>query len=233
MNLYIVGNLEKRFEGILCLYQNDETDENIEYKLKGAIGHLKHLRKECVSSMSSNESELLIYCIDTMILILNDNKPRKAMDFADIARQITLVYQKKMFFHSLGLDIKNFRSKWGREYFPTYKRLYKQSVEKDPRFMTKAEKKDFIHKTKMFSFICFPVLILFMAIYYWVTSYMFPNSNEWPFVLGIFGCILVPCGFLNRFVDKQIAMSNKTANILLFVGLALLMLSWGLIYILT
>ena len=209
----LYDDIECAFERIETYFQGTEISKN---KKKGFCDHLKFLRKQYHLKLTENEKSFLIYCIDTMLEMLEEDNPQKIVQFANISKQVAQVYQKKRFFHSLSLDIKNFRWKWGKEYFKNYKEIYRKSVETDPRFMTKEEEKQYGEKTRSFAFV-FAFIFLFTSLLYrFVVVEIAPN--EWYIISGLFGLMFLQVGVLNFFVDKQIAMSKKTAWILIALG---------------
>ena len=206
-------DIECAFERIEIYFQGTEISKN---KTKGFCDHLKFLRKQCNLKLTKKNNAFLIYCIDTMLGMIEEDKPQKIVQFAIISKQVAQVYQKKRFFHSLSLDIKNFRWKWGKGYFENYKELYRKSVETDPAFMTKEEKKQYIEKTRTFAFLSVILFLITSIIYCFVVVKNAPN--EWYIVSGWLGLMFLQFGIFNFFADKQIAMSKKTSWILIALG---------------
>jgi len=206
-------DIECAFERIEAYFQSEELSKN---KTNGFCDHLKFLRKQCNPQQTEGDLAFLIYCIDTILEMMKTDAPKKIAEFANISRQAAQVYQKKRFFHSLSLDIKNFRLKWGKEYFENYKELYRKSVKTDPRFMTREEEEQYVKKTKA-SMLPYIISLLFIyAVYHFAVIKNAPN--EWYMASGFVGLMFLHSGIFNFFVDKQIAMSKKTAWILVILG---------------
>ena len=216
----LFDDIENEFERIETIFQNEEMPNS---STKGICDRLKFLRKQCNKKLTSNENALLLYCIDTMLEIINKDKTQKIVDFANISKQVVEVYQKKRYFHSLSLDITNFRFKWGKDYFKDYKKIYRISIEKDPAFMTKDEKEQYIRKTKRIIPISIISWFLSAIIYNFVVIKNAPN--EWYTLSGFFGIMFLQFGVLNFFADKQIAMSKKTSFCLIAFGGIIFLLS--------
>lgn len=215
----LFDEIENEFERIETIFQNEEISNS---RAKGICDRLKFLRKQCNKEFTSNEKAFLLYCIDTMLEIINKDETQKIVDFANISKQVVEVYQKKRYFRSLSLDITNFRFKWGKEYFKDYKQLYRKSVEKDPAFMTEEEKKQYTQKTRKLV----PLVIIIGYVSCFVTLGISKIlTEEWYMILCFFGMMFLQFGVLNFFVDKQVAMSHKTAASMIAGGGLMFLLS--------
>ena len=64
-----------------------------------------------------NEHQILLYCIKTLLQIIDENDKNKICDFADTIHNIPEIYFGKRDFDSFSFEIKEFCDKHGKEYF--------------------------------------------------------------------------------------------------------------------
>ena len=214
-------NIEKEFAYIEDLFHGEEISVG---RTKGACDRLMFLRKQCNIQLAANSKAFLLYCIDTMLELIRDQTAttKKIVDFSKISRQVAQVYQNKRYFHSLNREIKNFRFKWGKEYFKDYKQLYRKSVEKDPAFMTEEEKKQYAQKTRNLVPLGIIVILVPGLVALGISKIL---TEECYIISCFFGMMLLQFGVLNLFADKQVATSHKTAASMIAGGGLMFLLS--------
>lgn len=227
MNTLLFEELYQDFDKIIAVSSNKVSDKST---LKTITDHLTFAKKELNNNFPYDYRRLLTYCIDTMVEIVKEKNNEKTCEFAVISKLVTQIYLKKRFFHSLKNIICDFRKKWGEQYFPEFKAMYKNSVNSAPRFINKEEEKEFKKKSKSAAFIGVFLYMLFSLGYLLYVTKINPAPNEWPILLGGIGSLLLPLGLLNAFSAKLIAMDKIFTYILTVCGASLIIISFVLLY---
>ena len=78
------------------------------------------LKKECGESSNS----LLIYCIDTLFEVTQENNQEKTSDFADLIHNMPEIYLGKRNIKSFKREIRKFNKKYKTKYFNEYVKLF-------------------------------------------------------------------------------------------------------------
>lgn len=94
---------------------------------------LKTAKKELKSERVTEDSKLLIYCIDTMFDILNERNKEKIYDFADLVHNIPEIPLGLRDFYSFVVDINSFREKYDARYFEDFFKVRPRYSEYAPK----------------------------------------------------------------------------------------------------
>ncbi len=81
------------------------------------VEKIKNYEKYLVDNQLQNEHIILLYCINTLFEIIDENDIKKIFDFADAIHNIPEIYIGKRDFDSFSFEIKEFCDKYGKEYF--------------------------------------------------------------------------------------------------------------------
>ncbi len=97
----------------------------INEKFANAIENLKYAKTALTYEASAysdlkENNLLLIYCIDTMLEIIDEGNQAKIFDFADAVHNIPGIFTEKWNIESFSSDMNAFRKKYGYSYFPDW-----------------------------------------------------------------------------------------------------------------
>lgn len=81
------------------------------------VEKLKNYKKYIVDNQLHNEHRILLYCLNTLLEIIDENDRKKIADFADAIHNIPEIHIGKRDFDSFSFEIKEFCDKYGKEYF--------------------------------------------------------------------------------------------------------------------
>lgn len=166
---------------------------------------LKTAKRELKKEKETEDSKLLIYCIDTMFDILNEGNREKIYDFADVVHNIPEICMGQRNFYSFREEIKVFRIKYGEKYFSAFNKI-------NPRFSKKAPKNSWMYflpgsdddfkkqHPVAYGFLCALGLIALFApvIAYLIVCYMNHHVFDNGFVmLGFAGSFMIGIGLFN------------------------------------
>ena len=81
------------------------------------VEKIKNYERYIVDNQLQNEHKILLYCINTLLEIIDENDKKKICDFADTIHNIPEIYFGKRNFESFSFEINEFREKYGKSYF--------------------------------------------------------------------------------------------------------------------
>lgn len=81
------------------------------------VENIKNYEKYIVDNQLQNEHKILLYCINTLLKIIDENDKKKIFDFADAIHNIPEIHIGKRDFDSFSFEINEFCDKYGKEYF--------------------------------------------------------------------------------------------------------------------
>ncbi len=96
-------------------YSFGECEDDVLYET--TVEKIKNYKKYIVDNQLQNEHKILLYCINTLLEIIDENDKKKILDFADAIHNIPEIYIGKRDFDSFSFEIKEFCNKYGKEYF--------------------------------------------------------------------------------------------------------------------
>lgn len=166
---------------------------------------LKTAKRELKSEKATEDSKLLIYCIDTMFDILNERNKEKIYDFADLVHNIPEIPLGLRDFYSFTTDINSFREKYGTRYFEDFMKVRPRYSKYAPKnsweyFLPNADN-DFkaMHPVAYGWLRAFGVIALLLPmIIYLIVCFMNPYVfNNGFIMLGYAGSIMIGIGLFN------------------------------------
>ena len=111
--------------------QHQEAYEQEKYDT--VVLSIRDARKKISMHSAPAEKKVLLYCIDTLFGILNENNKQKAFDFADAIHNIPEIYMQKRNLYSFRKELKAFQKKYGKQYFPFIDEVKPRFTPKAPR----------------------------------------------------------------------------------------------------
>ncbi|MBR5525107.1 MAG: hypothetical protein IKU51_07560 [Clostridia bacterium] len=96
-------------------YSFGECEDDVLYKT--TVERIKNYKKYIVDNQLQSEHKILLYCINTLLEIIDENDKKKILDFADAIHNIPEIYIGKRDFDSFSFEIQEFCNKYGKEYF--------------------------------------------------------------------------------------------------------------------
>ncbi len=117
MDITFYKNLQTDFIYIRRLITDGCYDEVLFNK---TIENIKLAKATLITQKQTIDTRILLYCIDTLFEIINENNKEKLYDFTDTIHNIPEIAFTKRQFKSFRREIKAFRKKYGREYFADF-----------------------------------------------------------------------------------------------------------------
>ena len=114
MDISLQENLQIAFINIRRLSTDGYQDEVLFNK---TIEDIKLAQATLAVQNQTIDTRILIYCIDTLFEILEENNREKLYDFADTVHNIPEIAITKRTLKSFRREIKFFRKKYFRKYF--------------------------------------------------------------------------------------------------------------------
>lgn len=168
-----------------------------------AVSELRSAKALLEQEAPKKECELLSYCIDTMIDIINEGNDTKAFDFASTVRDVPHIFLEERDIYSFSAQIDEFKSKYGSGYFPDWQKVYPKFNKRAPKnavsFFSRDADIDFEEKHpigyKVLVFAGITVLMLPQVLY---LILVLSNDVEsaWIF-LGYVGSFIIGIGLFN------------------------------------
>lgn len=125
MDISLYENLQIAFINIRRLSTDGYYDEVLFNK---TIEDIKLAQATLAVQNQTIDTRILIYCIDTMFEILEENNREKLYDFADTVHNIPEIAITKRTLKSFRREIKFFRKKYGKAYFADFNKLLKTRI---------------------------------------------------------------------------------------------------------
>ena len=88
-----------------------------EKHFREAVGSIKSARAEISGLPQSAETRLILYCIDTLFEIIDENDCEKSCDFADTIHNVPEILSGIRDISSFEREFRAFQRKYGRDYF--------------------------------------------------------------------------------------------------------------------
>ena len=121
MDVSIYKKLQDNFVMIRFLNSGIVNDTESLNNAKNNIELIRTVfKKECDESSNS----LLIYCIDTLFEVFQENNQEKTSDFADLIHNMPEIYLGKRNIKSFKSQIRKFNKKYKTKYFNEYIKLF-------------------------------------------------------------------------------------------------------------
>ncbi len=204
-----------------------------------AIEVLKSSAKTIEKKSPKQEKKLLLYCINTLLEIIKEGNSQKNFDFADTVHNIPEIFIGKRNYYSFYHDIKSFRNKYGKNYFPNFKRLYPRFQKKLPKNFFEYFSPDSDITFKLLHPVAYNIittvgcLVLFAPAFIYIAYVLFinPAPSEWPMILGFWGSFVFGIGLFNivaAFIHQY--LGHFVTAICLTLGAVITLISLYLLY---
>ena len=89
--------------------------------------NIKFIRKELLNFETVDHS-FLVYCIDMLLEIIDENDQKKIFDFADLIHNMPEIYLGKRNIKSFKNEIRIFNKKYKTKYFNEYIKLFPRKI---------------------------------------------------------------------------------------------------------
>ena len=84
------------------------------------INQIKDYQKFIVDNQFCSECPILLYCIETLFEIIDENNKEKLYHFADTIHNMPEIYLKRRSIESFSLEIETFCDMYGNSYFKCF-----------------------------------------------------------------------------------------------------------------
>ncbi|MBQ5320845.1 MAG: hypothetical protein J6K88_02105 [Oscillospiraceae bacterium] len=118
--LNIYEKLQNALIEIRYLYSENYFDELRFQIIKSNIENIR----EVLENESNKNNYILIYCIDNLFKIINENNIQKTFDFADMIHNMPEICMGKRNLKSFQAEIKTFNKKHNSKYFMGYFKIF-------------------------------------------------------------------------------------------------------------
>lgn len=122
--------LQKDFVKIRHLYSGDCYDQSL---FDETSADIRRIRAKIVKKSKVESRKLILYCIDTLFEIIAENDKSKTYDFADTIHNMPEISLGMRNIYSFDKEILAFQKKYGKNYFPDFKKM-------KPKFQSKVPK---------------------------------------------------------------------------------------------
>ena len=119
VDVSIYKNLQSDFVMIRFLYSDTVCDAARLNRVKSDITMLRSILEE----QSPNAHPLLLYCIEVLFEIIDENNRVKVFDFADLIHNMPEIYFGERTIRTFKREIRIFNKKYKTKYFTEYIRL--------------------------------------------------------------------------------------------------------------
>ena len=236
MSNSIFERLQHDFIKIRHLFSGDCYDEIL---LKETLADIKKIRFKIAKKTNVEEKRFILYCIDTLLQIIDENDEKKIFDFADTIHNMPEICLGRRNIYSFDKEILTFQKIYGREYFPYFKKVKPKFQRKAPKnkweyFLAESDESfKYLHPIgyKILCVIGTAALLLPMIIYLAYTLAINPAPNEWTLILGQAGTFIIGIGLFNivaAWIHQY--LGHFFTFICIFVGGILTVLSLFLLY---
>ena len=165
---------------------------------------IRAARQTVQDNAPREEKAVLLYCIDTLFLLLEEGDPQTIFDYADAIHNVPEVYLGKRNLYSLRREMHAFRRKYGRDYFPFLRRLSPRFTRKAPEnsleFFSREADADFKWLFPgVYRLLCLLGIaaIVLPMVGYLVCAVLLELPSEWPLLLGMAGAFVFGVGLFN------------------------------------
>ncbi len=197
---------------------------------------IRRIKKQFNNISSKKDRTLVLYCIDTLLEIREENDAKKLADFAKAIENMPDIFLENRNLYSLSGDFDAFKQKYGQEYFKKVEKVYPRFTKKAPKnalsFFNPSSDDDFKRKHP----IGYPFLValgIFAFLLPMIGVIIFTSAFDeseiasvaWMFPMLI-GAIIMGIGFFN-IVSAIIHqyLGHKVTFICIFGGLAIIAIS--------
>ncbi|MBQ9112305.1 MAG: hypothetical protein IJY08_01870 [Clostridia bacterium] len=193
--------LQHNFTVIRSLYSSENIDSG---KLRAVLDDLRYAKKQIEKKATKQERKLLLYCIDTMLHIIDEESNAKIFDFADIVHDIPQIFTDRRELGSLRGKIKKFKKKYGDGYFSDIDDIFPRFTKKAPenilKFFSPSSDTEFKEKHPVGYWVLCAIGITALVLplfLYIILIQVFDAPNSGWIMLGVAGCFIIGIGLFN------------------------------------
>ena len=205
MDIAFHEKLKDSFIQIRHIASSSKMDSN---NLDAVLGDIRFCRKQIEKKSPKKERQILLYCIDTLLCIVDEGNRQKLYDFADTVHNIPEIFMGKRNFYSFRKEISAFRGKYGKDYFSKLNKIYPYFTSKAPKnalsFFSPKSDEDFKkqHPTGYWilvisGIIAFILPLLFLTVYLFSFEADQDQAANACFFPAIIGCFVMGVGLFN------------------------------------
>ena len=147
------------------------------------------------------EKRLILYCIDTLLEIINENNEKKIFAFADTIHNMPEICLGKRNIYSFTQEILAFQKIYGKDYKKTKPKFQRKAPKNKWEYFSAESDASFkyLHPIgyKILCGIGIIALLFPMVIYLTYTLAINPAPNEWTLILGQAGTFIIGIGLFN------------------------------------
>lgn len=218
-------NLQRSLTKLLTLFSAPAVNTN---KLAATLGDLRFARKQIEKKANRKARKLLIYCIDTLFEIIEEDNHEKIHDFTNLICDMPEIALGKRNFRSFQNDILTFNQKYGEYRFSDVNtiriHLSRETIKAIRNFFSPnseaniKRRSGFWKKFLPAGSIAFSLPLILYMIYRAVFNDS-KNMTGWS-VLAVLGCLIIGSGLFNavRIRYFQCAGHKWTVSLLTFGG---------------
>ncbi|MBE6821484.1 MAG: hypothetical protein E7516_10615 [Ruminococcaceae bacterium] len=130
MKTDIYKALQDNFITIRVLHKPDSFNEILFHE---TIFNIKKIRDTIIRKRNIEEKELLLYCIDTLLEIIEEKNEKKIFAFAKTVCNMPEISMGLCNVYSFEAEILSFQKEYGNKYFPDFKKQNRNFRKKLPK----------------------------------------------------------------------------------------------------
>ncbi len=201
MDKTICARLQNCFAEISRLCSGSNYDKSL---FNEACNELKELRN-IISAKRFHDKRLLLYCIDTLLDIIDEGHWNKIAAFARTVEKMPQIALGTCNIYSFDKEITKFQNKYGDSYFPDFKKTKPRFQKKAPKniwyYFTMESDESFrrMHPVRYYLLCAIGIGLWMLPSYLYVTymeSLETLRSEAWG-IIGIVGTCMIGIGLYN------------------------------------
>ena len=233
MNQIFYRELQKTFVWARANYINGQVDAN---KATAIAEKLEFTKKQLEKNGKKRDRRILLYCVNTMLELIEEGNTEKVADFADTVHNMPEIFMGKRNLYSFRSEINAFKAKYGAAYFKKMYGIYpffsRRAPENAAEYFISESDKDFKAVfPKRYIILCILGVVAFVLPFV-VFTLLVPGEvpGGWQ-ILALVGCFPIGVGLFNlvaAFLHQY--LGHKLTFISFATGGALVAFSLFMIY---
>lgn len=199
----------------------ESADQN---KLGAAFGELRYGRRVIDKNAPKREKQLLLYCIDTLLALVDEGDRQKIYDFADTIHNVPEIFIGTRKFSSFSREFNAFCEKYGYEYFSDYNKFLLKNIPLYFLPLTRKVSGASVAKTTSWLIGSVCICLLLPMLIYTVTVFLLDAPNSAWLLVGEAGSFIIGVGLANLaawIFDEYYGHILTTVSLLLGGGLVI------------
>ncbi len=178
------------------------------------MADIKKIGAKIIKKNYIEDKRLILYCINTLLEIIDENNEKKIFDFADTIHNMPEICLGKRNIYSFDKEILAFQKMYGKEYFPDFKKAKPKFQRRAPKnkweYFSAESDESFkrLHPIGYICLVCIGIIALLMpfiiySIYIFLVNPPKPMdaaisaTDSIALILGLFGNFAVGIGLFN------------------------------------